>query len=200
LSFARVAALVVVVLSVTAGDASGQGIRDGFWLEVTGGQGTVRNTCAGCPGVTVGFGSTTALRVGGALNRRVLVGVEVLSLESPRVTLRPGVSPVEAENLSLVPVVLWYVGGSGFFLKAGAGLARGSYTISSGAGSGQTTSKTGSGMTFAVGFDVPIMRWFAFTANLGTYVTAIGDVVVNGDLVDDVIATVYEAGFGITLR
>ncbi len=185
-----------MVLSVTAVDASGQGIRDGFWLEVTGGQGTVRNTCAGCPGVTVGFGSTTALRVGGALNSRVLVGVEILSLESPRVTLRPGVSPVEAENLSLVPVVLWYVGGSGFFLKAGAGLARGSYT----AGSRQTTSKTGSGLTFAVGFDVPIMRWFAFTANLGTYVTAIGDVVIDGDLVDDVIATVYEAGFGITLR
>jgi hypothetical protein len=190
----------LTLLTLGGDELAAQGIRDGFWLEVSAGQGTVRNTCAGCPGVTVGFGTTRALRVGAGLNQRVLVGVEALALSSADVTLRSGVAPVDSQHLSLVPVVLWYVGRSGFFLKAGAGLARGSFTVASGPAAGQEVSKTGSGLAFAVGFDVAVMRWFALTANLGTYVTAIGDVTVNGDLVDDVIATVYEAGVGITLR
>lgn len=196
---ARLALLLIGVLW-PGGDAAAQRVREGFWAEVTAGTGTVRNTCAGCPGVRVGFGSTRAFRVGGALNRRVLVGVEALSFQSPEVALGPGVEPVEAEHWSLVPVVMWYVGGSGFFLKAGAGLTRGTFTVSSGSGAGVSVEQSGSGLTFAVGFDVAVMRWFALTANLGTYVTAIGDVEVDGQLVDDVITTMYEAGFGITLR
>jgi len=192
--------LLLLALLVPTSALSAQGIRDGFWLEVAAGQGTVRNTCAGCPGVTVGFGTTSAIRVGGGLNQRVLVGAELLTLHSPRVTLRPGVDPVESTHTSLVPVVLWYVGRSGFFLKAGAGLARGDFEVIEGLGAGQSVTKTGSGLAFAVGFDVAVMRWFALTANLGTYVTAIGDVTVNGELVDDVIATMYEAGVGITFR
>ncbi len=194
------AALALLACLLCAADATGQGIRSGFWMEGTLGTGTVRNTCAGCPGVTVGFGSTSALRVGGALNRRVLVGMEALWLESPDVTLGPGVSPVEAEHLTLVPVVMWYVGGSGFFLKAGAGLARVTFTQDIGPDAGSVTKKTGTGLTFAVGFDVAVVRWFALTASLGTSVTAIGDLDVNGQLVDDAIATVYEAGIGLALR
>ena len=193
-------ALAVAALVLWPADASSQGVRSGFWMEATAGTGTVRNTCAGCPGVTVGFGSTSALRVGGALNRRVLVGMEALWLDSPDVTLGPGVTPVEAEHLSLVPVVMWYVGGSGFFIKAGAGLARVNFTQTTGPDAGNVTGRTGTGLTFALGFDVGVMRWFALTANLGTSVMAIGDLDVNGQLVDDVIATVYEAGVGLTLR
>ena len=40
----------------------------------------------------------------------------------------------------------------------------------------------------------------ALTASLGTNVMAIGDVTVNGTVVDDIIATVYEASFGVALR
>lgn len=194
-SLAAAAALLVAPAETRA-----QAVRSGFWLEAAAGTGTVRNTCAGCPGVTVGFGSTYQIRAGGALNPRVLVGVEAFSLRTSELRLASGVSPVEAENVSIAPVVIWYVGRSGFFLKGGAGLARGRFTVESGGTDAVTTERTGSGLTFGVGFDIGVVRWLAVTANLATYVTAIGDVRVEGQLVDDVIATVYEAGVGITLR
>jgi hypothetical protein len=63
-----------------------------------------------------------------------------------------------------------------------------------------TTERTGSGLTFGMGFDIGVFSWLALSGNLGTYVTAVGDVHVNGTVVDDIIATVYEAGVGLTLR
>lgn len=190
-----------LTLFLAAGDASAQSGRRGFWLEGMLGTGTVRNTCAGCPGVTVGYGSAYHLRMGGSLNPRVHLGVEVFSMRASDFRPGPGTDPVEAENASLAPIVLWYVGRSGFFLKAGAGLARGTFTVESEEGSDPlTVERTGSGLTFGVGFDMRLADWLALTANLGTYVTAIGDVNVNDTLVDDIIATVYEAGVGLTLR
>jgi hypothetical protein len=189
------------MLICASGDVQAQGAtRSGFWAEVAGGTGTVRNTCAHCDGVTVAFGSVSSFRVGGSLNPRVLVGLEIVSLYSAELFFAGSPTPVEAENGSLAPVVIWYVGGSGFFLKAGAGLAQGTFTVRSTDGEPVTTERMGSSLTFGMGFDIGIMRWFALTANLSTYVTAIGDVHVDGTIIDDVIATVYEAGVGITLR
>jgi hypothetical protein len=138
--------------------------------------------------------------VGGSLSPRVLVGLEVFSLYSSELVFSPGVAPVEAENGSLAPIVIWYVGRSGFFLKSGVGLAQGTFTVRSPTGAAVTTERVGSSFTFGVGFDIALSRWVALTANLGTYVTAIGDVIVDTAIIDDVIATVYEAGVGITLR
>jgi hypothetical protein len=191
----------LVVTLVGAPEAvHAQAVRSGFWLEGATGTGTVRNTCAGCPGVKVGYGSTLHVRAGGALNPRVLLGVEYFAMYSSELVLGPGAAPVDAANSSMAPIVIWYVGGSGFFLKGGAGLARGTFTVESTEGGPVTIERTGSGLTFGVGFDVGLTSWFALTANLGTYVTAIGDVRVQDTLVDDIIATVYEAAVGITIR
>jgi hypothetical protein len=97
-------------------------------------------------------------------------------------------------------VVIWYVGPSGLFLKGGVGLARGNFTVRSTSGEPVTTERTGSTITFGVGFDLGVARRFALTANLGMNVAAIGDVDVDGTVADDVVATVYEAAVGITLR
>ena len=43
-------------------------------------------------------------------------------------------------------------------------------------------------------------RRIALTANLATYVTAVGDIVLPTRRVDDVIATIYELGIGFTIR
>jgi len=201
---ARLAAAVTVALLALlcmVGEASAQAaVRNGFWLEFGTGTGTVRNTCAGCANVTVAYGPTNHLRVGRTLTPRVLVGLELFAMQSSELVLGPGAAPVDAENGSLAPIVIWYVGDSGFFLKGGAGLASGTFTVQSTPGEPVTTERTGSGLTFGVGFDIALMRWFALTANLGTYVTAIGDVRVDDTVVDDVIATVYEAGIGFTFR
>ncbi|MDH3206195.1 MAG: outer membrane beta-barrel protein [Gemmatimonadota bacterium] len=193
--------VALIALSCTTHDATAQGaVRGGLWLEGGVGTGTVRNTCSGCQNVTVAYGPSNLLRAGGALSPRVLVGIEIFVLRSSDLVLAPGAAPVESENGTLGPIVIWYVGRSGFFLKGGAGLARGTFTVESTPGEPVTTERTGSSLTFGVGFDIGIMRWFALTANLGTHVSAIGDVHVDGIVIDDVIATVYEVGLGITLR
>lgn len=197
----RLAALVVLVLLAHAHEAAAQGnLRQGFWLEGSTGTGTVRNTCAGCTGITVGYGSSNHIRIGGTLNPRLLVGAEFFALRSSKITLASGQPPVDAENISVAPIVIGYVGHSGFFLKGGAGLTRGTFTVRPETGEPVTTKRTGSGLTFGVGLDVKLLQWLAMTVTLDTYVAAVGDVQVEDVLVDDIIATVYEAGIGLTLR
>lgn len=182
-------------------EATGQDLpRKGFWLESATGTGAARNACSGCDDVTVAYGSASHLRLGGALSSRVFLGLEIFALDASGVVLGPGAGAVEGENASIAPIVLWYVGDSGFFLKGGAGLARGTFTVDSEALEPVTTTRTGSGLTFGVGFDIALTGWLALTANFGTYVTAIGDVRVGTAVIDDVIATIYEANVGVTLR
>jgi len=191
----------LLALAVTAQAATAQGgLRSGFWLEGSTGTGTVRNTCAGCTGIIVGYGSSNHLRIGGSLNRRLLVGLELFALRSSKIRLAPGATPVDAENISIAPIVIGYVGRSGFFLKGGAGLTRGNFTVRPESGEPVTTERTGSGLTFGAGLDIKLLQWLAMTVTLDTYVAAVGDVYVDDVLVDDIIATVYEAGIGLTLR
>lgn len=190
---------LMLLLGLTA-DARGQSVRSGLWLEGARGTGTVRNTCAGCEGVSVGYGSTYHVRLGGALNPRVLLGLEVFSLHSTDLVLAGGAGPVDSRNTSVSPIVIWYVGGDGFFLKGGAGLSRGTFSVESPAGALVETDRIGSGLTFGVGFDMGLTSWLGLSADLSTYVTAVGDVDVSGSLVDDVIATVYHVGLGLTIR
>jgi hypothetical protein len=199
----RLTPLAAVILSLVGAthDAAAQAAaRSGFWLEGGWGAGTVRSACSACPSVTVAYGTSTHLRVGGALSARALLGLELFALHSSELELADGAPPVDAENGSLGPVVIWYVGPSGLFLKGGVGLARGNFTVRSTSGEPVTTDRTGSTITFGVGFDLGVARRFALTANLGMNVAAIGDVDVDGTVADDVVATVYEAAVGITLR
>ena len=197
----RAAALTCIALLCAAEPApSQQGVRSGLWLEGAIGTGTVRNGCGGCDAVTSAYGGTDYLRFGRSIGPRVLVGLEVFALTSSDIALGPSPAPVDAENRSIAPIVIWYVGQSGFFLKGGAGLARGTFTVRTAGGETVTTKRTGSALTYGVGFDIGILRWLALTASLGSNVMAIGDVPVDGTVVDDIIATVYEVGLGLTLR
>ncbi len=72
--------------------------------------------------------------------------------------------------------------------------------MSPASGTPGSTERSGLAITFGIGYDLAVARRFALTANLGMNVTAIGDVPLDGTSVDDVIATVYEAAVGITLR
>jgi hypothetical protein len=192
--------LTCVLLLVGAGSAAAQeGVRSGLWLEAAIGTATVRNSCGRCDAVTAAYGGTDYLRLGHSISPRVLLGIEVFSLGASDLVLGPGAMPVEGVNRSIAPVVIWYVGESGFFLKGGAGIARGTFTVPTATPTAPIR-RTGSALTFGVGFDIPIARWLALTANLGTNVMSVGDVDVNGTVVDDIIATIYEVGVGVTLR
>lgn len=196
---AALAAPWAVSESVAAQQPS-QPARSGFWIEGGTGAGTVRSACSACADVTVAYGTSTHLRAGGTLAPGVLLGLEIFALHSSDLRLSADVAPVDAENGAIAPVVLWYLGGGGFFLKGGVGLARGTFTVQSRPREPITTERGGLAISFGLGFDLGLARWLALTANLGTHVMAIGDVRVDGALADDVIATVYEAGLGLTLR
>ena len=192
---------VLIAIGMLPGHAEGQvAARRGIWFEAGTGTGTIRSACSSCNVVTVAYGRTGRIRVGTALSPRVLLGLELFTLDSSDFSLTQGVPPVDAENGSIAPVVLWYVGQSGFFLKGGVGMARGTFSATTPSGQVVTAKRTGSALSFDVGFDVGVARWLAVTANLGTYVLAIGDVHVNGNAVDDLVAIIYEASVGLTLR
>lgn len=174
--------------------------RTGVWFEGGSGAGMVRSACSACPSATVAYGTSSHLRVGYAIAPQVLLGLELFALHSSELALTDGLAPVDAENGSLGPVVMWYAGGSGLFLKGGVGLARGTFTVRPASDDAVTAERGGLAITFGLGFDVGVTSWLAITANAGTYVTAIGDFVVDGTVADDIVATVYEAGIGLTLR
>jgi hypothetical protein len=197
----RMLAVVTVLFAGwTTGAWAQRPTRSGFWIENGVGTGAARNACSGCEETTVAYGSASHVRLGGALSHNVLLGLEVFAFDGRNVLLTSDGSPVEAENASIAAIALWYPGGSAVFLKGGAGLARGTFSVTSSEGDVVTTHGTGSGLTFGLGLDVPVFRWFALTANFGTYVAAIGDIELDGAVVDDVIATIYEAGLSLTIR
>lgn len=174
--------------------------RSGFWAEGGWGAGTVRSACSACVDVTVAYGSSTHLRVGGAVSPRALLGLEIFAFHSSDLVLAAGAEPVDAENGSVGPIVIWYPSGGGFFFKGGVGIARGSFTVRPAGGTPVTTERRGLTITFGAGYDLAVSRSLALSANLGMNVAAIGDIPLPTSSVDDVVATVYEAAVGITLR
>jgi hypothetical protein len=200
----RLGRVIMAMILLVGGvvDASAQpAARSGFWMEAARGTGTVRNTCSDCSHVTSAYGAANHLRVGVSLSSTpVLLGLELFALSSSNLSLVAGAPPVDAENGTLGPIVMWYFGGSGLYLRGGAGLSYGTYTVRTSAGETATVERTGSALTFGVGFDVGLWSWLAITADVSTYIASVGDVTVDGALVDDIIATVYQASVGLALR
>jgi hypothetical protein len=197
------AAIVAAALLLgAAGEAHAQQeLRTGFWAEIGRGTGTVRNSCRNCPNVTTAYGAANYLRAGfGLSGTPVLLGIELFALSSSDLELVGGGPPVDAENGAAGPIVMWYFGDSGLYLRGGAGLSYGTYTVRTGAGTTATARRSGSALTFGAGFDVGVWSWLAITADLSTYIASVGDLSVNGELVDDMIATVYQASVGLALR
>lgn len=196
------AAAMFAILAATPATAQ-RPHRSGFWIETGGGPSRIRVGCTGCTDVTRRPGSGGYLRLGGAVSDRVMFGVESYTLVDETFGFDPADDPVVAENSSLAAIVLWYPWRSGLFLKGGVGLAYGDFTLPA-----ETTLSaqpirtrgTGVGMNLGAGCDLPIWRSLALTASAGAWVTAIGDIALPTVNIDDVIATMYSATIGLTLR
>jgi hypothetical protein len=177
--------------------------RSGFWIETGGGPSQIRVGCTGCEDVTRRAGSGGYLRLGGAVSDRVMFGVESWTLADETFGFARDDTSLVAENTSLAAVILWYPWRSGFFLKGGVGLAYGDFTLPAETtllAEPVRTRGTGVGLTFGAGYDLPIWRSLALTTSAGVWVTAIGDIVLPAFRVDDVIATMYGATIGLTIR
>jgi hypothetical protein len=174
--------------------------RGGLWGEFGFGPGFVRVACAGCANVVSANGQTSYFRIGGTVSDHVLIGFEAFSLLDKAFSFSLDVSTSAAETATATVIVLWYPGRRGLFFKGGVGIAAGQYTIPSGSTQADTSTGAGIGLTFGTGWDWSISRKFAITANVAAYVTAVGDIVLTGRRVDDVIATMYQGSIGFTFR
>lgn len=185
---------------LTAEAAAQRPHRSGLWVEFGSGPAHARVGCSGCEDVTRGSGSAGYLRIGGVLSDRVLLGVESFSLIDHAFGFAADDRSIVAENASVAAIVVWYPWRSGFFFKGGVGLAGGEFTVEPDSEAPIVSEGVGVGLTFGMGLDVPISRRFALTGSAGTWITAIGDVVLPTAIVDDVIATLYAVTIGFTIR
>ena len=174
--------------------------RAGLWGEVGFGAGHVRVACSGCNNVFPADGPTSYFRIGGTVSDHVVIGFEAFSQLDKAFNFSVGASTSSAETASAAVIILWYPGRTGLFFKGGVGAAGGQYLIPRNATQADTSSGAGMGLTFGAGWDWSFSRKFAVTANVATYVVAVGDIVLPGQRVDDVIATMYQASIGFTFR
>ena len=200
-------ACLIALLLCTAGAAYSQKPPDrhrrGLWGEFGAGPGHVRIACSDCEEVVGAPGATSYLRIGGVISKNVVIGFEIFGLANEAFGFSPEDSNVVAETGTAAIILLWYPGRHGLFFKGGVGAAFGSFSVpsdSAGVIQADTSSRGGIGLTFGLGWDLPISRKFAITANAAAFVTAVGDVVLPGRRVDDVIATLYSASIGFTIR
>jgi hypothetical protein len=177
--------------------------RMGLWGELGSGPGSVRIACSDCTDVIVASGTTSYFRIGGVISKNVLIGFEVFSLLDNTFGFGGSDTNTVAETGTAAIVLLWYPGKTGLFFKGGVGAAFGQFAVpadTAGVVSADTSTGGGIGLTFGLGWDVPISRKFAITANAAAFVIALGDVVLPGHNVDDVIATNYQLSIGFVIR
>ena len=199
----RAAAVVTALLAVAlgAGTAAAQRPhRSGWWIELGSGPAAARVACGGCEDVTVVPGAGGLLRTGGTISDRVLIGVESFGFSHEALSLGGSDTTTDAATATLTLDVLWFPWRAPIFLKGGVGMADGEFTVRDTAGVIQKAEGAGIGLTFGLGADLPLSRRLALTLNAAAFITGIGDVVLLGTRVDDVIATMYHVGLGVTWR
>ena len=177
--------------------------RMGLWGELGSGPGYVRVACSACTDVIGAAGATSYFRIGGTVSRNVLIGFEVFSLLDNTFGFGSSDTSTVAETGTAAIVLLWYPGRTGLFFKGGVGAAFGQFSVpadTAGFAPADTSTGGGIGLTFGLGWDWSISRKFAITANAAAFVTALGDVVLPGRQVDDVIATNYQLSIGFVFR
>ena len=195
-----VSLLTTLVAGALAAQRPSRPHRGGLWGEFGFGPGHVRVACSGCTNVVSDNGQTSYLRIGGTVSDHVLIGFELFSLLDEAFHFSLDVSTSSAETATAAVIILWYPGRRGLYFKGGVGVAAGQYRIPTSPTQADTATGVGIGLTFGTGWDWAISRKFAITANVGAYVTAVGDIVLTGRRVDDVIATMYQGSIGFTFR
>lgn len=173
--------------------------RTGLWGELSFGIGAMRVACTGCPDPEFTSGSAGVLRIGGTLTDKVMLGGESSGFTHEILGSGPEDSATVAQVETISVVVLWFPWRSGFFLKGGVGIARGRFTVATGAAV-DSTDGTGIGMTLGLGWDVPISRKFAITANATSILAAPGDFVLASRRIEDLIGSIYQVSVGVTMR
>ncbi len=179
---------------VSAAPAHAQ-VREGFWFGFGLGYGSARIECdGGCAdgdrdGSVSGF-----VKLGGTLNRHLLLGAEVNGWTKEEDGVRATLGNLSG-TLTLYPGAH-----SGFFLKAGAGL--GYFDTSAQQGSlSVSVSETGFGFVAGVGWDLRLGGNLSLTPVVNLNYGWPGDVVFDRVVVlPNVRQSVIEFGIGLTFH
>jgi len=141
--------------------------REGFWISFGLGYGSAHMRCdRGCADTTVG-GVTGFVRLGGTLNRHLLLGGEIDGWTHNY----PG-----TDLLGSITAALYYYPrpASGFFVKGGLGLS--DYWFSNQG----TVSGVGGGFVAGLGYDIRVGRMFSITPTGDFSYGSVGDVKSGG--------------------
>src|SRR5262245_30937851 len=186
--------LVASFLLLSVASARAEPYRSGFWIGFGAGYGSARVDCDGC-GNSDREGSVSGyLRLGGTLNRHVLLGARVngwtKEQSGTRVTLGNG-----SGTLTLYPGAY-----SGFFLEVGFGVAWIHTSVREGAFD-VSVNKAGFGLTSTIGWDLRVGRNFSLTPSLSYYYGRPGDISVERVVVlPNVTQGVWEIALGFTFH
>jgi long-subunit fatty acid transport protein len=166
----------------------------GLWVDAGVGYGHLRLTCATCSTVVAASGRAVTVSAGFTPAQNVLLGLQAQQWSSTGGPLAQRVS-------SLIAVVQWYPWPArGFFMRAGNGIVRGPGASQAAGAQPAPTQGTGVGFALGVGYDIKVNRRFGLTVQAATDISALGDLTVNGQPADDVIAYVTRIGVAVVLR
>ena len=174
--------------------------RQGLWAELASGPARIRIQCTECGSVVRAAGSGGYLRIGGTLSPKVLLGIELYGFTDESFGFTESDTSIVANSANVSAVMLWYPWRSHFNIKAGVGLAEGLFTLPPVGTDTVEAEGYGVGLTFGLGMDVPISRKLSLTGNAAVYFSAIGDIRLPAQTVEDVIPTTYLLSLGLSVR
>jgi hypothetical protein len=190
---APLAALLLMAIGVASGRAQATPKRGGgFWVDAGAGYGRLHLTCTTCATLVIAGGRAVTVSAGFTPAHNVLLGLQAQQWSST--------GGVAQRVSSMLAVVQWYPWpGTGFFLRAGNGIVRGPLANPAAAGSASTEG-TGVGFALGLGYDVKLSRRLGVTVQAATHISALGDLMIDGQAAKGVIAYVTRLGVAVVLR
>jgi len=187
--------LAALALAAVAAPASAQQAhRQGWWVEASGGYGYLR-VGTQSQEVRRQNGMSAYVRAGHQLGRNVSLGLEWQGYTGDTDTLTAKLGSLQMFGL-FNP---W--GHIPLFLSGGVGMVDGRVLVSLPGGQIYEAQGAGMGLNFGASYDIRIGQRFAITPSVSTHISALGDFIISPtQKADDVIATVYQMGVGITWR
>lgn len=173
--------------------------RTGLWIEVGAGPGLLRIGRSSSDRIISANVEGGFLRVGGTISDNVLLSWESGGFNNESFWFGGTDTSIVAEMAYTGIAVMWYPGRTGLFLKGSVGFAQGTFTVPT-AARADTLEGNGVGLAIGAGWDWSLSRKYALTVNVASFVTALGDLVLPSERVDDVIGTTYQLMLSFTFR
>jgi hypothetical protein len=179
---------LLLLLTLTPAPVSAQA-----WYTIGAGAGGNRISCQECESIERFWSGSGYLRAGGTVGEHVRVGGELVfwqkSLEGSEAYLR-----------AIEGVVLWHpTPPGGFFGQAGLGLGRIRNVFTTG-GTTVRASETGLSVMVGAGYDLRVGKRIYLTPSVMSIAVPTATIDTPAGPLDNVVATLFFAGLGVTIR